>query len=182
MYRIFYITIFIFSIAYSGVKVNYGIKTGLEQNFYDYRGESFKTKIQLGGGFANLFKIAFNDYIGVQLTFPGFYYIGESDKVGGYLYPDKIKLPIGFDFVFNYNIKSFYFEAGIGSGIPYFLIFSYYYPRYVLTELSGSLGMGYNFSDKFFATLNVGLIKYFDISSDVNISLLYSLSLSYRVF
>ncbi len=182
MKRVFCIAIFFVSIAYGNVKLNYGIKAGLEQNFYDYKGESFKTKIQFGGGFENFLKLSLNNFFGLEFTFPGFYYLLESDKTGGYLYPDKFKLPLGIGFVFNVDIQKFYFEMNIGGGLPYFLIFSYYYPRYVLPEISGSIGAGYYFNEKVFANLSIGMINYFDAGSDVNLSISYSLSLGFRIF
>ncbi len=182
MNRIFYIFIFIVSIVYGNVNVNYGIKTSLEQNFYDYQGKSFKTKVQIGGGFENFLKLYLNDFLGFEFTFPGFYYFAGSDTKGGYLYPDKVKLPIGFDFIFSYKIKSFCFEFNIGGGVPYFLIFSYYYPRYFLPEISGGIGVGYWLNDRFVVNISLNMGNYFDQESDVNFSILYSLSFGYRVF
>lgn len=182
MKRVFYIAIFFVSVAYGNVKLSYGIKAGLEQNFYDYKGESFKTKIQFGGGFENFLKLSLNNFFGLEFNFPGFYYLSESDKTGGYFYPDKFKLPINFGFIFNFDIQKLYFEINIGVGGPYFLIFSYYYPRYVLPEISGSLGVGYHFNETIFANLSIGMINYFDFISDVNLSISYSLSLGFRIF
>ncbi len=182
MKRYIILLFFICSIAYGDFKISEGIKLSLEQNLYDAIGESFKTKMQFGGGFESIIRFTFNEITSFDISIPGIFYIAESDSLGSYIYPEKLRLPFSFDFLLTPKFENFQFEFGLGFSLSYIMLFSYYFPRSLNPALSGSIGLGYNFNDKTMLLLSVKGINFYDELSALNFSICYSLTFYYRIF
>ncbi|MGC8764921.1 MAG: hypothetical protein ACP5QT_03460 [Brevinematia bacterium] len=184
MKRIFFALIFLFfsSLCFSELNLDIGINGGIEQNIYDAREESFKAKFQYGNGFNSYIRAVFFRYVGVEFGFPGFFYTYSSDSSGDYYYPEKIKIPWNLKFLFMISYKGFNFEAGGGLEFPYYILASYYSPRYIILGFSFLGGVSYQFTERFSLGIRFNVAFYSDEYTSLNNSIYYLLNMSYRIF
>ncbi len=177
-----FLLLFIFaSFGFSNINLDIGINAGIEQNIYDAKEESFKAKFQYGAGFNPYFRFLFINLIGIEFGFPGFFYTFSSDTIGDYYYPEKIKIPYNIKLLAIIKYKRFNFEAGAGYCFPYYIIASYYAPRYLLSGLSMLGGFSYTLTERLFLGIRLEMAIYNDEYSSLNDSIYYMLNIFYRI-
>ena len=168
--------------GFSDVNFGVGVNAGVEQNIYDAKEESFKAKFQYGGGFNPYLLFVFNNLIGIEFGFPGFFYTFSSDTLGNYYYPEKIKIPWKLKLLALIKYEKLNFEIGGGGELPYYIIASYYSPRYLLSGVSIFAGLSYQLTERLSSGIRFENAFYFDEYSSLNDSIYYLFSLCYRIF
>lgn len=177
-----FFVLFLISSGYSEINLDTGITTGIEQNLYDAKEESFKAKFQYGIGFNTYIRLVLIRLIGIEFGFPGFFYTFGSDTIGDYYYAEKIKIPWNIKLVVLFNYKKLNFEVGGGFNFPYYILATYYSPRYMLLGISIPAGISYQITEKLSLGLRFETAFYNDEYSYLNNSIYYMLNLNYRIF
>lgn len=167
----------------SNINIDFGIKTGYAQSYYNAAGESFNTKIQHGLGVHYFARALFYQHVSLEFELAGFYYLSKSDNKGDYYYPERMVIPWSV-MVKGYLPVSFgYVNGGAGYYFPYIMKASYYYPREINPGLTAEIGCDFKLKkSKFLIGPLVKYVYYFDDLSDKYFSLYFLLNLSYRIF
>jgi hypothetical protein len=184
MKKFFLITTFLFCFcfSFSDLNLDAGISSGILQNIFQDREESFYAKFQYGLGFYNYLRLVYNRFLGVEFGFPGFYYIFKSNSKGYYYYPEKMIIPYFLKLRGILDFEKFYLTFSGGVYFPFQMIASYYFPRYFISGIGGDASINYNLTKNFSAGLGVEFSYYFDPYALINFSSQIFLNLNYRVF
>jgi len=184
MKKFFLITTFLFCFcfSFSDLNLDAGISSGILQNIFQDREESFYAKFQYGLGFYNYLRLVYNRFLGVEFGFPGFYYIFKSDSKGYYYYPEKMIIPYFLKLRGILDFEKFYLTFSGGVYFPFQMIASYYFPRYFISGIGGDASINYNLTKNFSAGLGVEFSYYFDPYALINFSSQIFLNLNYRIF
>jgi len=187
LYYILFILLILINTLWPNISLDFGLNYGFCLSFLDYENESFNGKIRYGLGYETSLNIIINEFLYIDIILSGCYNIFQSNKLGGYIYPDEMELPFSLTIGYLYNYKiveniKFKYKIGLGSSVNYRIVGSYYVPRYYIFALNPEMSTLFNFENICLSIGPIIKLKYYFFNNNINYAYFILFGICYEVF